>query len=154
LKQGGCNHDLKYLGVVNVGRGEEMIKVVEAWRCRRCGATKVGMRGPGTASSTEGVLDLVEAGESRWLILVWRGLGSVPPGVTAVAVRPGEEISVETPDEEERMLVVREDFSLARKSDGGEPRSLRHYLLDDVLTSWIDLSSWPPTIYTLRPRSG
>jgi len=154
LTSGNCVHDLKYWGVVNVGRGEEMIKVVEAWRCRRCGATKVGMRGPGTSSSTEGILDLVEPCEARWFVIVWRGFGSVAPGATAVAARPRDVVNVDAPVEDERELVVGEDNRFVRRSDGAEPRSVRYYPLDEVLTSWIDLSSWPPIIYTLRARSG
>jgi rubrerythrin len=43
----GCTvHDFLYVGALNVYVDQELLKVLEAWRCRACGA--------------------VLAGESRW----------------------------------------------------------------------------------------
>ncbi|MCS7145606.1 MAG: hypothetical protein RMJ28_03785 [Nitrososphaerota archaeon] len=154
MSAGKCDHDLKYAGVLNVTQGEEVVKVVEAWRCRRCGATKVGLRGPGTLTSTDGLLELLEPSDAKWIVAVWRGIGAIPPGVAAVAARPGEVVRVETPHEGEDEFLVGPDYHLRRSSDGREPESVRSFLLDEVLTGWIDLSEWPPRILTLRPQSG
>lgn len=150
----GCDHDLKYAGVLTVTQGEEVVKIVEAWRCRRCGATRVGLRGPGTITSTEGLLELLEPGEAKWIVMVWRGVSAVPPGATAVAARPGDVLRVETPHEGEDEFFVGPDFRLRRRIDGREPVSVRSFTLDEVLGGWIDLSEWPPRITLLRRQSG
>lgn len=154
MSASGCDHDLKYAGALTVTQGEEVVKVVEAWRCRRCGATRVSLRGPGTMTSTEGLLELLEPGEARWIVVFWRGSGAIPPGITAVAVKPGDEVRVETPHPGEDEFIVGSDYRLRRKMDGGEPEAIKSFPLDDVLTGWIDLSEWPPHIQTLRRHSG
>ncbi len=154
MSASGCIHDLKYAGALTVTQGEEVVKIVEAWRCRRCGATKVGLRGPGTLTSTEGLLELLEPGDARWVVVFWRGSGAIPPDVTAVAVKPGDEVRVETPHPGEDEFIVGSDYRLRRKIDGKEPEAVKSLPLDDVLTGWIDLSEWPPQVYTLRHHSG
>jgi len=135
-------------------QGEEVVKIVEAWRCRRCGATKVGLRGPGIVTSTEGLLDLLEPGDARWIVVLWRGVGGIPPDVTAVAAKPGDVVKIETPHEGEDEFIVDSDYRLRRRLDGGEPESVKSFQLDEALTGWIDLAEWPPRLFTLKRHSG
>jgi len=151
--EAACVHDLKYAGAANVMRGEEVVKVVEAWRCRRCGATRVGLRGPGTTASTDGLLELLGPGDSRWIVVVGRGVGAIPPSVSAIAAKPGDPVRLDPPHLGEEELVVSSDYRLRRR-DGGEPTNVRGYPLEEVLTGWVEVSEWPPRVITLRRQSG
>ncbi|MEM1943613.1 MAG: hypothetical protein QXO30_00305 [Candidatus Caldarchaeum sp.] len=63
------SHDYVYHGALNIYMNTELVKVVEAWRCRRCGVMRVGLRGPDVLSSTEGMMPEPSAGK-HWVLVV------------------------------------------------------------------------------------
>ncbi len=150
----GCAvHDFLYVGALNVYNDQELLKVLEAWKCRACGAVLAGERPMGPISSTEGLKGVTSDEGERWLALARRGAGSLPPDVFLVRARRGQEISVEAIEEEDSRLLVREDWSVARASDGSPPRTVVAYDLLSQLKGHIDLSTWPPKAFTLQRRS-
>ncbi|MEN3048204.1 MAG: hypothetical protein ABDH63_05430 [Candidatus Caldarchaeales archaeon] len=148
----GCEvHDYLYVGACNVLVGEELLKVLEAWRCRACGAVLAGERPMGPISSTEGILGSIAADSGeRWLVVVKQGRGSLPPDAVAVRASPGSRITVDAADPDDSTLLVGEDWSVVRQADGSPPRTLRAYDLLSVLKGYIDLSVWPPKVFTLQ----
>lgn len=149
----GCEtHDYLYVGACNVLVGEELLKVLEAWRCRACGAVLAGERPMGPISSTDGILGSIppNSGE-RWLVVARQGVGSLPPDAIAVRASPGSRISVDAADPDDSHLIVKQDWSVVREADGSPPRTLRTYDLLSVLKGYIDLSVWPPKAFTLQP---
>lgn len=137
-----------YYGALNVYLDEELVKVIEAWRCRRCGATRVGSRWPDLISSTDGLLDILEPGEGRWLVVATRGRGSKQPDAFPLAAKPGDLIHVDAPHPDEEELLVREDYSIVTKG-GSPPLSVMARPLDELIKGYIDLSTWPPLVFTL-----
>jgi hypothetical protein len=150
----GCTvHDFLYVGALNVYVDQELLKVLEAWRCRACGAVLAGERPMGPISSTEGLRGVINGEEERWLAVARKGAGSLQPDVILVRARRGQEISVEAIDEEDSRLLVREDWSVVRASDGSPPKTVAVYDLLSQLKGYIDLSTWPPKTFTLQRRS-
>lgn len=146
-------HDFLYVGALNVFNDQELLKVLEAWRCRSCGAVLAGERPMGPISSSEGLLGVIAGEEERWLAVARKGAGSLPPDVIVVRARRGQEITVEAIDEEDSRLLVREDWSVVRASDGEPPRTVVVYDLLSQLKGYIDLSTWPPRAFTLQRGS-
>ncbi|MEM0450749.1 MAG: hypothetical protein QXO17_04185 [Nitrososphaerota archaeon] len=146
-------HDFLYVGALNVFNDQELLKVLEAWKCRMCGAVLAGERPMGPITSSEGLMGVIEGGEERWLAVARKGSGSIPPDVIVVRARRGQEISVEAVDEEDSRLLVRDDWSVVRVTDGEPPRTVVVYDLLSQLKGYIDLSTWPPKAFTLQRRS-
>ncbi len=150
----GCAvHDFLYLGALNVYNDQELLKVLEAWRCRVCGAVLAGERPMGSISSTEGLKGVITGDDERWLAVARRGVGSLPPDVFLIRARKGHEVSVEAIDEGDSRLLVREDWSVVRASDGSPPKTVVAFDLLSQLKGYIDLSTWPPKAFTLQKRS-
>ena len=150
----GCTvHDFLYVGALNVYIDQELLKVLEAWRCRVCGAVLAGERVMGPISSTEGLKGVTTGEEERWLAVARKGAGSLPPDVLLVRARKGQEFSVEAIDEGDSRLLVRDDWSVVRASDGFPPKTVAVYDLLSQLKGYIDLSTWPPKAFTLQRRS-
>jgi len=148
----GCGqHDIVYYGALNIYLDEELLKVIEAWRCRKCGATRVGSRWPDLLSSTDGLLGILEPEDGRWIVVATRGSGSRQPDAFPMAARPGDTIHVEAPIPDEEELLVREDYSVVTLRGGYPPTSVMARLLDELIKGYIDLSTWPPVVFTL-PR--
>jgi hypothetical protein len=100
-----------------------------------------------------GLKEVVTGEDERWLAVARRGAGSLPPDVLLVRARKGQEFSVEAIDEEDSRLLVRDDWSVVRASDGSPPKTVAVYDLLSQLKGYIDLSTWPPKAFTLQRRS-
>ncbi|MCS7118228.1 MAG: hypothetical protein NZ957_05540 [Thaumarchaeota archaeon] len=148
----GCtSHDYVYIGAVNVFMDEELLKVIEAWRCRACNAVLAGERQMGIITSTEGILGTVSAGSGeRWMLVARQGRGSLPPDATLVRTSPGLRIKVDSIEPGDSTLVVREDMSVVREVDEEPPKTVMVYDVLSVLKGYIDLSTWPPKVFTLQ----
>jgi hypothetical protein len=151
----GCaEHDMIYEGLLNIFNGEILLKVIELWKCRKCGATRVSVRGPGTTSSTEGTLKVLEPSEGRrWMVLISRGVGSVSPDIFVIPVRAGDSIKMDSPVEPGEELVIDRNCIVLRKKDLNQPRHVAAYLLEDLIRGYIDISTWPPSVYSLKTQS-
>ncbi|MCS7142802.1 MAG: hypothetical protein NZ920_03290 [Aigarchaeota archaeon] len=139
-------HDAVYYGCLNVYEGELLLKVIESWRCRRCGSIRVGVRWFDEISSTEGLHDFLSPEDGRWLVLVTK---SPHPDARPFVGRPGsviEHAGVE--------YVVGEDYTVRRADEGGLPTSVAFFRLDEVIKGYIDLSTWPPTKLSLKTTQG
>jgi len=68
-----CKHNYKYYGIVNIFRGEELLKIYDVWRCETCGLKKVGERGPGVTSPKEGLFDEPPPGQDWFILICKRG---------------------------------------------------------------------------------
>mgnify|MGYP001626295200 CR=1 FL=1 len=139
-----------YDGVLNIFNGEILLKVIDLWKCRRCGATRVSVRGPGTTSSTEGVLKFLEPAEGRrWMVLISRGVGSISPDIFITPVRVGDTIKINNLAEPEEELIIDRNYRVLTKNLN-EPRHVVGYLVEDVIKGYIDVSTWPPSVYSLK----
>ena len=136
-----CLHEYRYNGVLNVFKGAELVKIYESWRCAKCGAVKVSVRGPGVTHPAEGLLPDPGSPEKRWIVLICQeGEGKAE----VLAAEPGEELSHKCASGEVRFRL---DAGLSLKTpDGREPKN--HYVvpLEEVATGFIDLSEKPPKI--------
>jgi len=147
-------HDMIYEGVLNIFNGEILLKVVEVWKCRRCGATRVSVRGPGTTSSAEGVLKILDPSEGRrWMLIINRGVGSISPDIMILPVREGDTIKMESPAEPGGELIIDSDYKVLAKRDHNQPSHVMAYLLEDVIKGSIDISTWPPTLHSFKIQS-
>lgn len=148
------NHDLIYYGLVNVFDGDILLDVIESWKCKKCGAIRVSIRGPGITGSTEGVLGLLDPSDGRrWIIIISKGAGSLPAQIHVIPVMPGETIVLNITGETESELVVDEKYNLLTKVDMSRPRNVISYLLEDVISGSIDISSWPPSVIMHKNQS-
>lgn len=147
-------HELVYDGLVNIFDGDILLEVIESWKCKKCGATRVSIRGPGITGSTEGILGDSDPNEGRrWILVISKGVGSLSPNILVIPVMPGDIISINSPNEFERQLVVDEGYNLLIREDLSKPRHVVSYLLEEVIKGSIDLSSWPPSVISLRNQS-
>ena len=151
----GCaEHDMIYEGLLNIFNGDILLKVIELWKCRKCGATRVSVRGPGTTGSTEGTLKVLEPSEGRrWMVLISRGVGSVSPDIYVIPVRAGDSIKMDSPVEPGEELVIDRNYIVLRKKDLNQPRHVAAYLLEDLIRGYIDISTWAPSVYSLKTQS-
>jgi hypothetical protein len=151
----GCaEHDMIYEGLLNIFNGDILLKVIELWKCRKCGATRVSVRGPGTTDSTEGTLKVLEPYEGRrWMVLISRGVGSVSADIYVIPVRAGDSIKMDSPVEPGEELVIDRNYIVLRKKDLNQPRHVAAYLLEDLIRGYIDISTWPPSVYSLKTQS-
>lgn len=134
-------HEPKYYGCVNIYDGEELVKVIEAWRCVKCGAIKAGARWFGEISSSEGLLEYLHPSDGRWLVIVT----TIPkPDGWPIPARPGDVIAHEGEE-----YLVTEEFTLVTRSERRPPSKLAVYRLEEVIKGYIDLSTWPPTKFSL-----
>ncbi|MCS7094520.1 MAG: hypothetical protein NZ988_01745 [Thaumarchaeota archaeon] len=147
------SHDYVYVGAFNVFIEEELLKVIEAWRCRVCGTVLAGERQMGPISSTEGMRGPAsqESGE-RWMVVARQGRGSLPPDAILIKASPGSRVRVESIELHDSSLVVKDDLSVVREVDGEPPTTVRVYELLSVLKGYIDLSVWPPKVFTLQAK--
>ncbi len=151
----GCaEHDMIYEGLLNIFNGEILLKVIELWKCRKCGASRVSVRGPGTTSSTEGTLKVLEPSEGRrWMVLISRGVGSVSPDIYVIPVKAGDSIKMDSPVEPGEELVIDRNYKVLTKKDLNQPMHVAAYLLEDLIRGYIDISTWPPSVYSLKTQT-
>jgi len=151
----GCaEHDMIYEGLLNIFNGEILLKVIELWKCRKCGASRVSVRGPGTTSSTEGTLKVLEPSEGRrWMVLISRGVGSVSPDIYVIPVKAGDSIKMDSLVEPGEELVIDRNYKVLTKKDLNQPMHVAAYLLEDLIRGYIDISTWPPSVYSLKTQT-
>jgi hypothetical protein len=151
----GCaEHEMIYEGLLNIFNGETLLRVVELWKCRKCGASRVSVRGPGTTGSAEGVLKVLEPSEGRrWMVLISRNVGSASPEIFVIPVRAGDSIRMDSPVKPGEELVIDHNYKVLRKKDLSQPTHIAAYLLEDLIRGCIDISTWPPSVYLLKAQS-
>ena len=151
----GCaEHDMIYEGLLNIFNGEILLKVIELWKCRKCEASRVSVRGPGTTSSTEGTLKVLEPSEGRrWMVLISRGVGSVSPDIYVIPVKAGDSIKMDSPVEPGEELVIDRNYKVLTKKDLNQSMHVAAYLLEDLIRGYIDISTWPPFVYSLKTQT-
>ncbi|MEM3447539.1 MAG: hypothetical protein QXP38_01470 [Nitrososphaerota archaeon] len=148
------SHNMIYEGIVNIFNGDILIEVVEMWKCKKCGATRVSIRGPGITGTNEGVLGAIDPSDGRrWMLIISKGMGSLPPQLYVIPAMPGETVMLNIPNETERELVINAEYNLITKQSMSKPRYVVSYLLEDVIRGSIDLSSWPPSVLSLKNQS-
>ena len=149
-----AEHDMIYEGLLNIFNGEILLKVIELWKCRKCEASRVSVRGPGTTSSTEGTLKVLEPSEGRrWMVLISRGVGSVSPNIYVIPVKAGDSIKMNSPVEPGEELVIDRNYKVLTKKDLNQPMHVAAYLLEDLIRGYIDISTWPPSVYSLKTQT-
>ncbi len=138
-----CNkHDYVYYGALNIYLREDLLEVVDAWRCRICHVMRVWKRGPGYLGSTEGMIADLEEGQS-WVLLVCKS-GDMPKAEIH-KLRDGDPIPHTCGD----------NISLTYSKDSGlmgEDRATPHhyiYHLDQIIRGYIELATTPPQVVSL-----
>lgn len=138
-----------YKGVLNILNGDTLLKVIDFWKCKNCGATRVSIRGLGITSSDEGNLGVLDPSEEkRWILIVNRGEVSVSPDVIIVPAKPGDTIKIDA----YREFIIDSSYRLLVKKELIVPKDVTSYLLENVVNGYIDISTWPPTVFTLKAQ--
>ncbi|MEM1946323.1 MAG: hypothetical protein QXH12_01165 [Candidatus Caldarchaeum sp.] len=145
----GCEagHDYIYHGALNIYKARELLKVVEAWKCRRCGDIRVGTRGPEVLTSTEGMLPQTAEGK-HWLLFVCKA--GEEPVYQLLQASDTQYLEHNCPGQPagERLYYVR-GKGVFYGLDG--PPAGMHYVyeLEKTLRGYIDLARTPPEVVTL-----
>lgn len=147
MQQEACQHDFTYHGALNFFKNKELITVVEAWRCRKCGVLRLGRRGPEVLLSSEGMYPDIEPGK-EWVVFLC--LAGEEPVIEVYQMRPGDEIP-HTCDAypRESVLVLDEDFSLRLGKGDGKPSKHFAYKFSRIVKGYIEMGSIPPEVVTL-----
>jgi len=138
-------HDYIYYGALNIYVRRELIRVIDAWRCRVCGKIKVGYRGPEVLTSTEGLLPEASPGK-HWVLLVCKAGRHPVDELHQVSDR--DFIEHRCPASSEPLYYVK-DKGVFLGVDG--PPATNHYVYDIARTvrGYIDVSKTPPEVVTL-----
>ncbi|MCS6770036.1 MAG: hypothetical protein NZ570_06340 [Candidatus Caldarchaeum sp.] len=140
-------HDYVYHGALNIYMKNELLKVVEAWRCRRCGIMRVGLRGPEVLGSTEGMLPEPEPSK-HWVVLVCKA--GEEPVFDVLQVGDSQQL-------DHRCPALKRDIALyyVRAKgvfDGldGAPAEMHFvYELGKTLRGYLELAKTPPEVVSL-----
>ncbi|MEM2236898.1 MAG: hypothetical protein QXR26_01295 [Candidatus Caldarchaeum sp.] len=140
-------HDHIYYGALNIYKKRELLKVVDVWRCRRCGNIRVGVRGPEVLTSTEGMMPETAAGK-HWILLVCKA--GEEPAYEMFQVSDSQYLDHRCPSlpAGERLYYVR-GAGVFYGLDG--PPAGMHYVyeLEKTVRGYIDLAKTPPEVVTL-----
>ncbi|BAJ49876.1 hypothetical protein CSUB_C0007 [Candidatus Caldarchaeum subterraneum] len=143
----GCadSHDYFYYGALNIYHRSELLKVVDAWRCRRCGVLRVGVRGPEVLTSTEGMLPEPEDGK-KWILLVCRH--GEPPCFELLQLRDGESFVHKCAFGEESLTYI-DGKGVFYGLDGPPATRCHVYELAKILKGYIEIGKNPPEVVSL-----
>lgn len=131
-----CDHEFNYGGVVNIFDGENLLRVYEYWKCRKCGVVKAGYRTSGSLSPTNGLLPEPQD-NGKWMIFLCRPVKNTE----LYYVKPGEKIVHRCVNKEIKFYV---DDEYKVRIEGAEEIEGHHYfLLEDVSPGVIDISKDP-----------
>ncbi|MCS7126235.1 MAG: hypothetical protein NZ929_04915 [Aigarchaeota archaeon] len=136
----GCLHNYVYGGLLNIFDKDRLLKVIEYWKCSKCGLVKASFRNIDTTSPTYGLLPDPRSNEERWVVLVC----GYRKDVELFLVRVGEYI-VHTCENDEVKLYVDKAFKL-KSVDREELENHYSLLLEEISPGYIDLSSNPVKI--------
>uniref|UniRef100_A0A7C5U6U7 Uncharacterized protein n=1 Tax=Caldiarchaeum subterraneum TaxID=311458 RepID=A0A7C5U6U7_CALS0 len=138
-------HDNIYHGAVNIYDGRELLKVIDVWRCRRCGVMRVGLRGPDVLGSSEGMLPEIESGR-HWVLLVCRASGE--PCFEVLQLRDEDTFTHKCAEEEETFYYIR-GKGLFYGVDGPPATGCMVYELSKIVRGYVDISKTPPEVVSL-----
>lgn len=143
----GCadGHDYVYYGALNVYDGAELVKVVDAWRCRRCGVLRVGVRGPEVLGSSEGMLPELEPGK-HWVLFACKH--GQTPCIEILQLKDIDQITHKCSEIEETFRYVK-GGGVFHGMDGPLSASCYAFELQKILRGYVDLSKKPPEVITL-----
>ncbi|MEM4190023.1 MAG: hypothetical protein QW544_05875, partial [Candidatus Caldarchaeum sp.] len=131
----------------NIYRNKELLKVVEVWRCRRCGDMRIGVRGPEVLTSTEGMLPPTLENK-HWVLLVCKA--AEEPVYELHQASDSQYLDHKCPSQPtgERLYYLR-GKGVFYGLDG--PPAGMHYVyeLEKTVRGYIDLARTPPEVVTL-----
>lgn len=142
-----CDHSMVYYGPLDILYRKTFLEVVDSWRCTKCGMVRVGKRGIGTTSSTQGMYPDPPNPSYKWIFFVC--FEEEPPRYELFAVKPGSKVSHECAGDRERNFVVNDDFSIVT-DEGSVPTKHVAYLFETIFKGYIDLTTRPPKVITVR----
>ncbi|MEN2974458.1 MAG: hypothetical protein ABDH32_02630 [Candidatus Caldarchaeales archaeon] len=139
-----CQHDYVYGGLLNIFDGEILLKVIEYWKCRRCGIIRASFRTMDTVSSTYGMLPEPTSVEERWIVLIC----GYKKDAELYSIKIGDEILHGCRGGEIKLHVY-EGWKI-KSIDGEEVVGHYSFLLEEVTAGYIDLSREPLKIVGVR----
>ncbi|MCS6784893.1 MAG: hypothetical protein RMI43_01675 [Candidatus Caldarchaeum sp.] len=138
-------HDYIYHGGLNIYDAEELLKVVDVWRCRRCGNMRLGLRGPEVLGSSEGMLPDI-SGDKHWVLFVCKS--SSKPCFEVLQLSDTDKFVHKCSGEEQELHYVR-GKGVFYGVDGPMASSCYVYEIGKIVRGYIDLSRTPPEVVTL-----
>ncbi len=140
-------HDHIYHGALNIYRDDELVKVVDVWKCRRCGSIRVGLRGPDVLGSSEGILPDLSPGK-HWILLVCKS--GAEPVYDLIQANDSQylEHSCLGLRGGERLYYVR-GKGVFYGFDGSPASDHYVYELAKTVRGYIELGKTPPEVVTL-----
>ncbi len=140
-------HDNIYHGALNIYKDGELVKVIDVWRCRRCGNIRVGLRGPDVLTSSEGMLPDPSPGK-HWVLLVCKS--GEEPAYNVIQVSDSQYLRHDCQGlgSGESLYYIR-GKGVFYGLDG--PQATDHYVyeLAKIVRGYIELGKTPPEVVTL-----
>ncbi len=127
-----CDHDIVFIGMVNVNRDNYLQGVVDVWRCRKCKRLFCDDKryGEGLKPSV-GFESIAE--DEEWAVLTCTTAKDV--AMNSLSVKPGKKLTHACREGETREFTVTEDYSLVPRE--GMPIH-RLYLVKDYVNKNIE----------------
>jgi len=111
-----CEHEIVFIGMINVNRDNYLQGVVDVWTCRRCKALFCDDKRYGEGlKPTVGFESIPD--DEQWAVLTC----TTPKDVymNSLGVKPGKKLTHACREGQAKELLVKEDFSLSPQ--GGTP---------------------------------
>lgn len=137
-------HDHIYHGALNIYDGRELLKVVDVWKCRRCGVLRVGLRGPEVLGSVEGMLPDIQD-EKHWVLLVCKT--GQQPCFELLQLRDTDQISHRCTGTQTLHYVRGKGVFYG--VDGLPASDCYVYEIQKIVRGYVDLSKTPPEVVSL-----
>jgi rubredoxin len=127
-----CQHEIVFMGMVNVNRDNYLQGVVDVWRCRKCKTLFCDDKRYGEGLKPAVGFESIPQDE-EWAVLTCTTAKDVY--MNSMGVKPGKKISHACRGGETREFVVGKDYSLGAES--GTPIH-RLYLVRDYINKNIE----------------
>ena len=131
-KMADHDHEIVFMGMVNVNRDNYLQGVVDVWRCRSCKRTFCDDKRYGEPLKASVGFDSIPDDE-QWAILTCTTAKEV--FMRSLGVKPGKQIEHTCKSGEQHQFVVRNDLSL---DSSAAPPIHRLYLVKDYVNKVIE----------------
>jgi hypothetical protein len=128
-----CDHDIVFIGMVNVNRDNYLQGVVDVWRCRKCRALFCDDKRYGEGLKPSVGFESIPEGE-EWGVLTCTSQKDVM--MNSVSVKPGKRLSHACRGGETRELLVEDDYTLS--PEGEDTPIHRLFLVKDYINKNIE----------------